>query len=96
MPVEEEPKLRFAGRNFDEQAYSIQQFTIGQSILQRFGQQMTEQERNYMIASLRMFVKPPEGELGGVEPAPSRREQPAMEHPTQVPPAPAPTAKRPK
>ena len=87
MP-EEPQRIRFNGRNEDERIFSAQQFAIGKAIIQRFGQQMTEDERNWMMIAMRLYISPEGEQIGGVEPVqPVTQPQPVAHqpHPTQPP-----------
>ena len=87
MP-EEQQRIRYAGRNEDERIYCAQQFAIGINMLNRFGGQMSEDERNWFRIALRAYVIPEVEPTGGVEPVQeSAIAQPrTAPHPTQTTP----------
>lgn len=82
--------VQYAGNTVEEQIQNAQISTVGRGILQRFGQQMTEDERNFIFLCLGFFIREIPGEMGA-EPQYQPQQppqQPGMQGAPQVPPPP--------
>lgn len=58
------PTMQYTGNTLEEQFQSARMFQIGLGVLQRFGQQMTDDERYVISIGLQVFARQPIGEEG--------------------------------